>query len=247
MWNRLLFASLLNVVAWNGLVSAAIVTESNTSNGTADNFEFTRQVTFNAADFGTDGTIIGDVNVSINFAKSNDASFVPDGTAPSAGTPFLNQIEFTLMSPTGTLFTLISNAGLNERVAADSTASFGTGAGNGPFQGRINFDQQAATAVNADPNMLTPGTFQPANNTINSLNIFNGEDATANGGTWTLFIENDASGRVLSFYDFNVTIQSVPEPTSMVMLGVCGSIAALGAYRRKRANAKSELSHIAAA
>ena len=200
------------------------VSQTNSTTGFFDSSSGTREVVFNAEDFSGTTGIVTDVDISISFAKSDNNSFVPQGGQLGTGTPFHNETEFALTSPTGTSFTLISNNGDTEIVPADSFESFNTG-DSGGFQGTILFDQDAAAPVNADPNNLTSGTFRPDDNTSNSLDIFNGESAL---GTWSLFIEDDIGLDGLSFYEYTLTItteaQAVPEPTSAVVIGFAGSL-----------------------
>lgn len=217
-----------------GELHAGVVTATNSTDGFFDNTSSTRTFTFNLADFGGGSTTVADVDISIFFAKSNDSSFVPEGGTISPGFPFLREIEFVLTSPAGTSFTLISNAGDTELVPADSFASFGIGS-NG-FKGTILFDQSAANPVDVNPNVLSAGTFRPDDDTLNSLDIFNGESAV---GTWSLFIEDDAGGQVLSFYEATLKITTeastsvVPEPSSIALLVIGACCATAVAFRRK--------------
>ena len=208
------------------------VSQTNSTTGYFDSSSGTREVVFNAEDFSGTSGIVTDVDISISFAKSDNNSFVPQGGQLGTGTPFHNETEFALTSPTGTSFTLISNGFGIETVPADSFASFNPGDYGSNFQGTILFDQDAAAPVNADPNNLTSGTFRPDDNTSNSLDIFNGESGL---GTWSLFIEDNIAGDGLSFYEYTLTItteaQAVPEPTSAVVIGFAGSLLLM---RRRR-------------
>ena len=207
------------------------VSQTNSTTGYFDSNSGTREVVFSAADFSGTSGIVTDVDISISFAKSDNNSFVPQGGQLGLSTPFHNETEFALTSPTGTSFTLINNDGGTEIVPADSFESFNPG-DIGGFQGTILFDQDAAVPVNANPNNLTSGTFRPDDNTSNSLDIFNGESAL---GTWSLFIEDDVGADGLSFYEYTLSItteaQAVPEPTSAVVIGFAGSLLLM---RRRR-------------
>ena len=211
--------------------SFVAVSQTNSTTGYFDSNSGTREVVFNAEDFSGTSGIVTDVDISISFAKSDDNSFVPQGGQLGLSTPFHNETEFALTSPTGTSFTLINNDGGTEIVPADSFESFNPG-DIGGFQGTILFDQDAAVPVNANPNNLTSGTFRPDDNTSNSLDIFNGESAL---GTWSLFIEDDVGADGLSFYEYTLSItteaQAVPEPTSAVVIGFAGSLLLM---RRRR-------------
>lgn len=179
------------------------VSQTNSTTGFFNANSGTREVVFSAADFSGTTGIVTDVDISISFAKSDDNSFVPQGGQLGPSTPFHNETESALTSPTGTSFTLISNDGGTEIVPADNFESFNPGDFGSSFQGTIIFDQNAAAPVNADPNNLTSGTFRPDDNTSNSLDIFNGESVL---GTWSLFIEDDNGADGLSFYEYTLTI-----------------------------------------
>jgi hypothetical protein len=211
----------------------AVVTKTNSTDGFFDNTSGTRSVSFAAGDFGGDFTTVLDVNVSISFAKSNNNSFVPETGSFTPGISFLNELEFVLTSPAGTQFTLISNAGDTELVAADNFESFG--AISAGFKGTVLFNQSALFDVDVLPNLLVPGTYRPDDDTANSLNIFNGESAL---GNWTLFLEDDGNFDGLSFYEYSVIITTaaapVPEPSSLLLCGMGGSLLAWGAARRRR-------------
>ena len=136
-----------------------------------------------------------------------------------------------MFSPSGTAFTLISNDRLEEPVSADSSETFALGQ-SGSFKGTVLFDQQAASAVDVSCSSMTAGTFRPDDDTLNSLDIFNGESAL---GTWPLLIEDDVSADGLSFYEASLTVttpdaSTVPEPTSLAIFG----ISALGLVCRQR-------------
>ena len=126
--------------------SFVAVSQTNSTTGYFDSNSGTREVVFNAEDFSGTSGIVTDVDISISFAKSDNNSFVPQGGQLGRFTPFHNETEFALTSPTGTSFTLISNDGGTEIVPADSFESFNSG-DIGGFQGTILFDQDAAVPV----------------------------------------------------------------------------------------------------
>lgn len=204
--------------------SGSVVTQTNARTGFFDSSSGTREVAFNVLQF-ADSPVITDIDLSVSFAKSNDNSFVAQGEDVSSGTPFLNEIEFVLTSPGGTSFTLISNDGDTEIVAADDFETFENGADG--FSGTIVFDQDAAEPVDLTADLLTAGTFRPDDDTEGSLDLFNGESAL---GTWTFFIEDDVGSDGLSFYAFTLTVTTVPEPASLAILGFAG----LGLLKRRR-------------
>jgi len=80
------------------------VSQTNSTTGFFDSNSGTREVVFNAEDFSGTSGIVTDVDVSISFAKSNDNSFVAQDQEITSGTPWHNETEFALTSPTGTSF-----------------------------------------------------------------------------------------------------------------------------------------------
>jgi MYXO-CTERM domain-containing protein len=202
---------------------AGTISKTNTTGGLADGSSFTRNITFTAADLGSE-TIITDLDVTIDFAKYSN-------TVP--GWSGLADIEFVLTSPAGTSFTLVSNKDGTEIVAADAhdslDAVFSTN-----FDSAVTFDQSAAQPVNANRKTITPGTFRPDDATQGSLDLFNGESAL---GTFSLFIEDDYAGNPLRFdaftLDITTTAAAVPEPTAA--LGATAMFGLATLRRRRRA------------
>lgn len=190
---------------------AATVTGSNSIDGYVDNSGLTRFITFDAADFSSHGSTISDLNVSVFFAKSNIDFDISEETPLMAGTPFFDEIQFTLTSPEGTSVALINNA------TTGGEASFNQGIDEG-FRGILTFDQSAENPVNVNLDVITAGVFRPASNAGN-LNSFLGENAI---GTWTLFVEDDATADGLSFYryDLEVSTSSTAVPTPALLPGL---------------------------
>ncbi len=240
--------SLLLVLCLANLVQAAVVTKTNSNGATIDGNGFSatsalRTVEFTAADFGGDPTIIVDVDIAITFAKE----VVDPLLDPFA---YFNEIEFVLTSPGGKNFTLISNAGGTELVPFDSIPSFDIGNPGAGFSGTVVFDQSAAAPVNTNPNEISAGTFRPDDDTLNSLDYFNGDSAV---GTWTLFMEDDfgplyfppfpplGSPSPLVFTEFSLTITTasassnpIPEPSSLLIFGLGIGAIVGGHWLRRR-------------
>ena len=230
---------LLGVLAFSMANQAGAVVLENSTTGFVDNASITRDIVFTAGDFEGVSETISSICVSVSFAKSNDGSFVADNVAPSAGTPYHNEIELVLTSPGSTNVTLISNDS-DVEINADPVESFNSG--SVPFQGTIVFDQSAADPVNVDPDLPQEGTFRPH---PGDLADFLSENAV---GTWTLFIEDDVGADGLSFYSYAVSINeeqcetpgfapSVPVPaTSNWAALLLIALFALSAvfYRRRR-------------
>jgi hypothetical protein len=180
---------------------AGLVTLTNSTSGLFDGTSGTRVVTFTGSEAGFESGVITDVNVSINFAKADGESFNPPFPA---GTPFLNEIHFHLSSPNATTVHLIE------------AGSFNNGASL--FDGAITFDDEAANAVNANPNQLTAGAFRPTG--PGALSAFDGSSAL---GTWTLFIQDIQALDALRFRSFALEITTapvraqVPEPGTAIL------------------------------
>lgn len=231
----------LSMIAGSVSAPAAIVTKTNSTADSFDESSGYRDVTFSLSDFAGDPTIVLDVDVSIRFRKSVvDPVFDP--------VAHFDEIEFVLISPLGTQFTLISNSGGIELVPADVNPTFDVGYDGLSFDGTVVFDQSAADPVDLDPYSIPSGAYRPDDDTLNSLDLFIGEDAV---GTWRLFIEDDLGPldpffdppSPLEFLEFSLTIQTasasshpIPEPASLWIFGVV--IGAVAASRLRNAKCK---------
>ena len=230
-------ASLVLSLLVSAVSHAAIVSKTNATFGSFDGTYGYRDVVFDVADFAADPTIIVDVDISITFAKDTNIFSDPPG---------FDEIEFVLISPTGTKFTLISNVGGVELVGLDNFSSFDPGDPGASFSGTIHFDESASETVDFDKDSIPTGTYRPDDHTLNSLNVFSGESAV---GTWSLFIEDDEAPfdpffeppSPLEFTSFTLTITTasasnnpIPEPSSVAVFSLAAVGMGLGVLRRRR-------------
>ncbi len=192
---------------------AVVITKTNTTTGLFDASSGTRAFNFNLAEAG--GTIT-DVDISVRFGKHDGQSFGFNG----GGTPYYNEIVFSLTKDAGPTANLISE---------NSWSS-----GSGGFLDRtITFDESAAQVVNFAGAPLA-GTYRTTGFAGGfGLNQFNG--LTLTPGAWTLYIADTVGSDALDFYSatLNVTVNNaVPDSsTTIILLGL--AIGAMGAARRK--------------
>jgi len=190
-----------------------VITKSNSMTGFFDASSGTRTFEFASDDFSS-SPFIKDVNLSVTFAKSDNNSFVAEDEALGTGTPFLDEIQLRLTSPSGTTITLIE---------------FGTfDSGADGFRGSVTFDESAAHAVDSDPFQLMSGTFRPVGDASGGLERLNGESAV---GEWALSVADSAGGDGLSFYRASLQVQTVPEPAAIWLILATGAV---GLFVRRR-------------
>jgi len=143
------------------------------------------------------GTVVNSVTIAIDFEKYDGETF---GVNPG-GTPFYNEIVFTLTNPQNVTTTLIGSG------------SFTTGSGG--FRGVITFDDLASLFVNNDPDTPQAGTFKPTGTgTMTDLNSLNGV------GTWTLGIQDTTGSDHLGYYSAGLSLNggaSAPEPGTLAL------------------------------
>ncbi|MCK6550395.1 Ig-like domain-containing protein [Myxococcota bacterium] len=134
-------------------------------------------VVFTAGQFPA-GAVITDVDVSINFLKTDGSC-----ASPASGGAFHNETNFALLSPQGTQVIL----------AQPGTWSGGTVMP--PLT--VTFDQQAAAVPSNTP---VAGSFLPSGG---DLSVLNGQNPT---GTWILQAGDAAGGDPLCVNAYTVTI-----------------------------------------
>lgn len=133
-------------------------------------------VSFAASDFGP-GALVSDVNIAINFLKTDGSCAVPLG-----GNAFHNEANFRLRGPTGATVVLAPSGTWSGGVAIAPVT--------------VVFDDAAPAAPNGTP---VSGTFRP--NEV--LSAFNG---TAPAGTWILEAGDSGGGDPLCVIAYTVTV-----------------------------------------
>lgn len=179
-----------------------------------DNSSQSRSLTVLATDFPAGG-IITDVNLTIDFTKSDDPIF-SDGTPGGTGNAYIAEIVFELTSSNGTVINIINQGTF-------------TGTSTG---GRVTmtFDDSAATVVGGTS--LVSGTYRP----VESFTDLLGDNPL---GTWTLTVRDTAGQDPLTLnswqLDITTTDATVPEPSTLALLGLGMTGLVFRATRRKRA------------
>ena len=195
------------LILWNGAGAHATVIATNATYGVFDGSSGIRTLSV-----GTHG-IVEDLDLLITFAKCDDPAIGPDGrTCIGRSNSFDREIAFTLTGPDGTSVRIVD---------------FFTYTGQVPGTGRvtIRFDDQAERVVGGS---VTAGTFRP----IGSLSAFNEQDMF---GVYTLALADASSEDPLEFFSasLDVTWREVPEPGTVVLLGMGWLAMAMGRQRRR--------------
>ena len=191
----------LGVILLSG-TNANAITVSNTDSGYFDGSADVRKVNIGSS------FLIASVTIAIDFEKySGDTMGVNTGD-----TPFYNEIVFKLTSPNG----------IGTTVNLINANSFQSGSSG--FRGVINFDDSAAQVVNYDFPSPHAGTFRPEE----PLSLFNGQNAL---GNWALFIQDTTLHDHLGFYRYDLTVNPVPIPPTVWLLG--SGLLGLAGLRRK--------------
>ncbi len=172
-------------------------------------------------DDGLGGNIISDIDVMIGMSHT-----------------WIGDLTIKLVSPGGTVLTLLSRPGLIELVD-DGTGCCGDSSNLG-FAFRITYDDASPN----DAELMGAGIFSgdvvgdPANGTPDNyfpnpdsgpgvaLSDFNGQNAL---GNWTLYIGDSAALDTGALDFWSMTITTIPTPGALALLGMAGLVS-----RRRR-------------
>lgn len=157
--------------------------------------------------------------ISTTFGKAPDLSDDP---------PFYSEIGFVLRE-------LGAASNLLGAVTLIDTGSFNDGDFGDSFHGTITFDDRAASAVNADPDHLVSGTFQP----VEPLSAF-----SVYSPFWQLELDDATTQNPLTFTSATLTLftrsavpgtaDPVPESSTITLGGTGVLVLAVCLRRRQR-------------
>jgi len=134
---------------------------------------------------------IRDVTVTVEFEKiANDCA---NGFHVNGSTPFNDEIEYTLISPTGTSVTLIDGNWSSD-----------------PYRGIVEFTLNDSFAALPTDTMPSSGDFTPSN----ALSAFEDEEAN---GTWQLVVTDTAAGNALNHMAHSLEVE-IKEPDIAVFV-----------------------------
>jgi hypothetical protein len=170
--------------------------------------------------------IIGDIAISIDFAKCNDPGVGMDGQCIDNTDSFDNEIFFRLISPTGTTVSLVEPW---------TYAGFSVGAG----RVTVRFDDAAAWEVGSpqfNNGNVSAGSFRP----VEALKLLKGSDMF---GDWKLVVGDAGYGDPLQYFGTRLEVVSdgavVSEPGMVAVMGMgllmLGASLRLGRRYEKRA------------
>jgi len=142
---------------------------------------------------------IGNVTISIDFAKCDDPAMQADGSGCGTSNSFNSEIVFQLTHNATTV----------------NLVNAGTYSGQTPG-GRVvvDFTDFAGSVVGGA--LLQSGAFRP----VGSLSDFNGQDAA---GLWTLTIRDTTGSDPLSYFSSTLNINgggSLPEPATLALISM---------------------------
>ncbi|MBC7526420.1 MAG: hypothetical protein H7308_02625 [Chthonomonadaceae bacterium] len=183
----------------------------------------------------TMGSAINSISIAIDFEKYDGEELGVNG----GGTPFYDEIHFSLTNPAGITTELITQNSFN--------------ASNTGFRGIITFDDTAVHVVNYDVTRPHEGMFRPTGSglplftesmTFQPTSLGTMSDLnTANGaGNWSLFVQDTTGGDHLGYYSASLMLNggganpsAVPEPGS-IAFALGSLITGAGMLRRRRKN-----------
>lgn len=183
--------------------ASAGLTATDSTFGTFDASSGTRSFTLPSAS-------IGNVTISIDFAKCDDPAMLANGSGCGPGNAFFGEIAFRLAH--GATTVNLVNAGTYT-------------SGNSGGRVVVTFDDAAGSVVGGP--LLQSGTFQP----VSSLSSFIGQDAA---GLWTLTIQDTTGSDPLSYFSSTLNINggSLPEPATFALMGMGLAGMAFGKRRK---------------
>jgi hypothetical protein len=162
--------------------------------------------------------IIGDLNVSLEFAKCDGPPLPVDGNnCLATGNAFNDEIYFLLTSPSGITVRLIDVGTYFEGTRGSGRVS-------------LLLDDEAAAAVGGP--LLASGTFRA----VQGLSAFDGMDMF---GNWRLTVGDSDADDPLTYFRSSLAVdtlvppKTVPEPGSICLFGL-GMLAFWRAARRAR-------------
>ena len=144
------------------------------------------------------GWAVDEVTIDIDFAKSTSFSFCE---IPDEGFDHAEEIGFRLVAPDGTLVTLVE---------------VGDYENNAYYIGQVTatFDDDADTTVVGST--IESGAFLPSSGVMAD---FRGIDPAANGGLWTLQVEDSTWLRPTCLYSATLSIDTQPVDLSVIKTG----------------------------
>ncbi len=168
------------------------------------------------------GDIIVDLNVRVAISHT-----------------FIGDLTIKLMSPDGTLVTLLNRPGLPD--GPDDGTGVGGDSSDLSFMFPILYDDEARSGTSAelmgmgiggsdivgDPSNGSPDNYSPGADGA-GLGMLRGFDGLHADGRWTLYIGDSASAATGTLDSWSLTFKTIPAP------GALGLLALVGLARRRR-------------